>query len=66
MDPKQCYPNDCCAGGREAGVRAVLERQVSLQEEEGEEGGREEWLIHTLGVPRYLTTGSEEKTSSSV
>ncbi len=33
-------------------MRAVLERQVSL--EEGEEGGREEWLIHTLGVPRYL------------
>jgi hypothetical protein len=30
-------------------VRAVLERQVSLEEGEG---GREEWLIHTLGVPR--------------
>jgi hypothetical protein len=30
----------------------VLERQVSL-EEEGV-GGREEWLIHNLGVPRYL------------
>jgi hypothetical protein len=45
-------------------TKGVLERQVSL-EEEGV-GGREEWLIHNLGVPRYLTTGSEEKTSSSV
>jgi hypothetical protein len=31
-------------------TKGALERQVSL-EEEGE-GSREEWLIHTLGVPR--------------
>jgi hypothetical protein len=30
-------------------VRAVLERQVSL-----EEGGREEWLVDNLGIPRYI------------
>ncbi len=44
-------------------TKGVLERQVSL-EEEGE-GGREEWLIHTLGVPRYCTSCYSLITSES-
>jgi hypothetical protein len=38
-------------GGREAAVRSVLERQVSL-----EEGDRDNWLVHTLHLPRLKHT----------